>query len=166
METKEQAIHRLMKHVSCEPNSGCWLWTGADSGGPDPYGKAGYRGESTQAYKLMYVLHKGEVPDGLELDHLCRVHLCVNPDHLEPVTHKVNMQRAGFYMKETSYLGHKTHCPFGHEYTPENTARKVKKGYMSRDCNRCDHRRQVLKRIKQGKPVRPETLLKLGIVLS
>jgi hypothetical protein len=63
----------------------------------------------------------GPVPDGLELDHLCMNPPCINPDHLEPVTHAENMRRAGAAGLLGSGQRSRTHCPQGHAYTPENT---------------------------------------------
>lgn len=67
----------------------CWLWTAGRH--RDGYGQTS-RGK--KAHRVAYEFVKGPIPEGLEIDHLCRVRLCVNPDHLEAVTHKVNMQRA------------------------------------------------------------------------
>ena len=72
--------------------SGCWMWSGAihKSG----YGQIKWGGNSTVAHRVVYQLIKGEIPKGLVLDHKCNVKLCVNPDHLEPVTFSINTQRA------------------------------------------------------------------------
>ena len=58
------------------------------------YGRLTRKGKSMPAHKYMYEKKHGQVPEGMELDHLCRVTLCVNPDHLEAVTHTQNMRRA------------------------------------------------------------------------
>jgi hypothetical protein len=76
---------------------------------------------------MAYEMLVGPVPDGLELDHLCRVPACVNPDHLEPVTHIENVRRG------RSYWAERTHCSAGHEYTRENT-RITKRGRTCRAC--------------------------------
>lgn len=78
-----------------EPNSGCWLWAGADNG--VGYGK--FRGK--YAHRVSYEMRHGSIPTGLHIDHLCRVRCCVNPDHLEPVTNKENAQRGdtGIHMR-------------------------------------------------------------------
>lgn len=78
-----------------EPNSGCFLWLGTL--GPKGYGLKSFRvaGRSTSmmAHKFYWQLENGLVPDGYELDHKCRNRICVNPAHLEVVTHRENVRR-------------------------------------------------------------------------
>jgi hypothetical protein len=74
----------------------------------------------------MYSAVKGAIPDGLHIDHLCRNRACCHPDHLEAVTPRENVRRG--------VRSQVTHCPKGHEYTPENT--KVKRG--RRNCRACE----------------------------
>ena len=74
-----------------EPNSGCIIWLGAMSG--DGYGSINIDGHIRCAHRVNYERVKGLVPDGHVLDHLCRVRLCVNPEHLEPVLHIANVAR-------------------------------------------------------------------------
>ena len=71
--------------------SGCWVWPGRLT--PDGYGQCRYIGKSMLAHRLSYELHVGPIPAGLTIDHLCRNRCCVNPDHLELVTHKQNQRR-------------------------------------------------------------------------
>jgi HNH endonuclease len=103
-------------------SSGCLLWTG----NLDKYGygriQVGSRINGTNrmltAYQVMYALFVGPVPDGLELDHLCRVRRCAAPDHLEPVTHRANLLRGNTLNARHSAA---THCPQNHEYDLLNT---------------------------------------------
>lgn len=106
----------------------CWIWLGAIS--RDGYGRAkGGDGKIWLAHRIAYTECVGPIPQGLFLDHLCRVRCCVNPAHLEPVTNAENQRRA---------VGARTTCRRGHEYTPENTMR-TKTG---RDCRECNRQRQ------------------------
>lgn len=110
-----------------EKTDHCWLWHGAVSSYTG-YGSIGHNGKTCVAHRMAYLLVKGAIPDGLELDHLCRNRLCVNPDHLEPVTHLENMRRGA--------LATRTHCIHGHEYTPENTYLAPAGGRRCRQCAR------------------------------
>lgn len=74
-----------------EGPGGCWIWTRSCS--PDGYGWASLNNKTYQAHRLVYRLTVGAIPEGLVLDHLCRVRNCVNPDHLEPVTPRENLAR-------------------------------------------------------------------------
>jgi hypothetical protein len=94
----------------------CWLYDGWLDG--HGYGYTRYEGKSRRAHKLAYEELVGPVPEGLVLDHLCRVRNCVNPDHLEAVTTKVNLMRGFGHARKNA---EKTHCVNGHEFTPENT---------------------------------------------
>lgn len=139
-------LQHLMAFVSPEPNSGCWLWMGTAC--PLGYGRLGFYDKSisktrkTLAHRLAYQLIVGDIPEGLELDHKCRVPSCVNPQHLEPVTHRENLRRgvqiAGSLQKA------KTHCPQGHEYSPQNTMNR-KRGW--RHCRTCQILRLAKRRL-------------------
>lgn len=109
---------RFWQHV--HKTESCWLWIGSVT-------NAGYGHISVKrnkkvllylAHRYSYEIHKGIIPEDHEIDHLCRVRHCVNPEHLEAVTHQVNVLRG-----QSPSAGHatKTHCPHGHAYTAENT---------------------------------------------
>lgn len=114
-ELTADVLDRVIRNITLMPD-GCWRWDGSLT--PTGYGRIGIGGrlanggKRIRAHRVTWVWLRGPIPDGLELDHLCRNTRCVNPDHLEPVTHRVNIQRG--YASET-------HCRRGHRRTPENT---------------------------------------------
>ena len=89
-----------------EPNSGCWLW--AAKVDRDGYGRVL---KGLLAHRMSFQAFKGEIPKGLTLDHLCRVRSCINPDHLEPVSHKTNILRG---------VARRTACIHGHPFSGDN----------------------------------------------
>ena len=111
---------------------GCWEWTGSLTGAG--YGKVLTFRSVRVAHRVLYELLVGPVPDGRELDHLCRNRRCVRPDHLEPVTHLENVRRS-------AGNGSKSGCPSGHPYTPENTYIYVYQGGPHRYCKPCQQAR-------------------------
>lgn len=84
------------------------------------YGRLTVDGVLTYAHRYSYTLLVGPIPYGLGIDHLCRVHLCVRPDHLEPVTTRVNTLRG---LSPSAGNAIKTHCSRGHELTGPNLYR-------------------------------------------
>jgi len=85
----------------------CWVWSGAAF--RTGYGAINRDGKAQRAHRWVYEQMRGPIPEGLHLDHLCRVKLCVNPDHLEPVTKAENERR--YYAVAPKV----THCPRGHD---------------------------------------------------
>lgn len=122
-----------------EPNSGCWLWFGAQQ--TDGYGSIWINKRSYLAHRAAYVFLVGEVTHGLELDHLCRVRCCVNPAHLEPVTHRENVMRGGFVDVLLEPNRAKTHCPSGHPYAGENLYVYSDRRRACRECAKLATRR-------------------------
>jgi hypothetical protein len=122
---------RLLRRV-VEDDNGCWLWQGARFANTGYGAVAGRDRRQRLAHRSSYRLIVGPIPDGLQLDHLCRVRSCVNPAHLEPVTARENIRRSPIH------VGAAAACPAGHEYTAENTYRVRGRRY----CRECMRRRR------------------------
>lgn len=125
-----------------EKTSGCWEWRGGRK--PEGYGvfsTGGRAGGMVRAHRAAYWLLVGPIPEGLFLDHLCRNPGCVNPAHLEPVTHAENVARGD----AGQHQARKTHCKHGHEFTPANT---IWRGHL-RQCRACNNERNRRQRAKQ-----------------
>lgn len=135
MEIEEKTKERFWSKV--EKTNSCWLWTDALT--HNGYGKFRVKEKTVRAHRIAYEIQKGMIPDGLILDHLYRVRRCVNPEHLEIVTHKENKIRGE---SNNQYRG-KTHCIRGHEFTKENTRLREFKHKITgditfkRDCKTC-----------------------------
>lgn len=120
-----------------QSDSGCWLWQGSVD--RKDYGRMT---DATLAHRWAYAHFVAPIPEGLVLDHLCRVHRCVCPLHLEPVTNRENLLR--HYVLQT-------HCKHGHEYTADNTYISPK-GH--RRCRRC----HVIENVARQKTEHVKTL--------
>lgn len=132
-ERKRQPIQDRFE-AKVERTDDHWLWTGAIT--KNGYGKlatGGKRAGWALAHRVAWEIYRGPIPKGLTIDHLCRVRHCVNPDHLEPVTMRVNLHRG------EGMRGSQTHCKHGHEFTPENTY--IRADGVSRACRICARER-------------------------
>ena len=125
---------RAWKKIETIPECGCWMWVGATK--KKGYGSFAVGGVSFGAHQVIYALYKGLVPKGLQLDHLCRVRSCVNPDHLEPVTSLENRLRGESLVFKAS---RSSYCKNGHIYNAKNTRYvSLPDGYTGRACRVCD----------------------------
>ena len=115
------ATERFRGHVSVTDE--CHLWTA--SVGTSGYGQFFYGGTMVGAHRVAWTLANGPIPEGLVIDHLCRVKTCVNPAHMELVTSGENTRRAM-----------RTHCVNGHEFAPENTYTPSDGKRYCRECRR------------------------------
>lgn len=120
-----------------EKTDSCWNWKANTVRGN--YGRFKYNKKEEMAHRLSYENSKGVIPQGLVLDHLCKNPKCVNPSHLEAVTQRENVLR-GNTLPAKNIL--KTHCPEGHEFTPENTYISKGKYGNSRNCRTCHNLQQ------------------------
>lgn len=121
---------RFRDKISPEPNSGCWLWTAATSN--VGYSVYSINRKLVYGHRFSYESLVGPIPKGLDIDHLCRVRCCVNPDHLEPVTRRENVIRGH------RWNGHKrpTRCPSGHLYSGDNLYINKLGRYVCRICTK------------------------------
>jgi len=156
---------RIEEKIEYDTNGGCWLWNAGVSGSNGSYGQTseGKARHKVPAHVLVWEKTHGPIPAGLEFDHLCRVRLCVNPDHLEPVTHAENVRRGLSGPKSVCSRGHekepgrgckkcaatrarqaraakrkpkvaRTVCANGHAWTPDNIGTKRGGGFYCRPC--------------------------------
>lgn len=123
-----------------EKTNSCWNWTASDRG--EGYGCFGFKGKIEQSHRLSYEDSKGKIPEGLQIDHLCRNRKCVNPDHLEAVTHRENTLRGNNFIAQNAK---KTHCIHGHPFNEENTI--IRKNQKGRDCKQCNKLRLSIRRL-------------------
>ena len=101
--------------IYTEKTPTCWNWKGYKLRG---YSQFRVNGRNLQAHRFAYEVFKGKIPESLTIDHLCRNRMCVNPDHLEAVTVKVNELRGETIAAKNVK---KTHCPKGHPYSGTNS---------------------------------------------
>lgn len=149
--TPEEMVASIRRRVEAYreiDENGCWLWTRCLTWAG--YGRlqvTDVDGRSTAwgAHRAAYVAWVGPVPEGLHLDHLCRVRHCVNPKHLEPVTVKENLYRSP--VAPASINSRRTHCKRGHEFTAANTYVPSRTNY--RACRTCRNDWMVKKRAER-----------------
>lgn len=141
---------RFWSKVAPNKRTGCWLWTGSNSG-RDGYGtyflggmgsRAANKRNRTKAHRAAYAALVGPIPPGLQLDHLCRVPGCVNPAHLEPVTQAENIRRGRAPSVAGKRNAGKTRCPQGHPYSGKNLYVNPQGHRFCRTCKRASDRRR------------------------
>jgi hypothetical protein len=129
LQTDKDTLVRFWEKV--ETTDTCWLWRGGPKD-PGVYGQFTLHGRQELAHRFAYESLVGPIPSRHTLDHLCRNPRCVNPEHLEPVTHRENILRG---TSPAAANARKTHCPRGHPYDEENTV-MYRGGRYCRACRR------------------------------
>lgn len=136
MRTKKPLRQRFLEKIEIDPRTGCWLWTKyRDLSG---YGRFNNPEGSPLAHRYAYEEFVGPIPDGMHMDHLCRVRHCVNPTHLEVVTPQENFARGSSF---AAVNARKTHCDSGHALEGDNV-KVVVKIRRERICLTCDRARK------------------------
>lgn len=131
------AAERMQKFIDKTSEHGCWLWRGSLNN----YGYG--RLDRTYSHILAWETANGPVPDGMELDHLCRTPACCNPSHLEPVTRQENQRRG---MGPTGVNARKLRCIRGHDLSGANLYSPPKRPH-TRQCRKCIQIRRDEKKV-------------------
>lgn len=118
------AAEKIARLSTVNAETGCWEATPTTY---DGYARYRHRGRMTMMHRVSYEEHRGPIPEGLQIDHLCRIRHCLNPDHMEAVTQHENIRRG------VPRCAKVTHCPRGHPYSVENTYRRDGR----RHCRKC-----------------------------
>lgn len=138
-------IEKLLGRCEQVTESGCWIFLGSLRRG---YAVVRFQGKGASVHRLFYEHFVGPIPEGLQIDHLCRVRCCVNPAHLEPVTAQINSHRSNSF---TGLRARQTACKYGHPLEritwPSNSRR------ICRECNRIRSRKYYYEaRTRGGMP--------------
>ena len=115
--TRPTETERFWAKVDRSDTEGCWVWQATVSSSDYGMFWASALGRQVMAHRYAYELLVGPIPEGLQIDHLCRVRRCVNPAHLEPVTQTENILRGTNFAAVNAA---KTECIRGHDLTGEN----------------------------------------------
>lgn len=146
---KPTVVERIMERVQVDPVTGCWLWQGCITSWG--YGVVYDGPNQLRVHRVIYAHHRGPIPKGLDVDHVCHnedkscaggkscIHRrCVNPDHLRAASRRDNLNAGRGAEAAKARFAAITHCPQGHEYTPENTyTHIVMDRYIGRQCRTC-----------------------------
>jgi HNH endonuclease len=155
MTRRRPPLDRLRERTVVDA-TGCHLFTGALYA--NGYGAFRFDGRTRAAHRVAYELQRGPIPDGLVLDHLCRVRNCINPDHLEVVTNAENKARGESLWAKNA---RKTHCPKGHPLSAENLLRR----HYGRECRTCHNERCKRRYWKKRQGIPRKRKMKSNVVV-
>lgn len=116
---KRSFLERFIEKIRFDDETGCWMWEGATY--LKGYGQFYLQRDYYSAHRVSYEYFHHRIPDGLQIDHLCRTPPCVNPEHLEVVTGGENQRRGLKPEGNRARARLITQCPRGHVYTEPNT---------------------------------------------
>lgn len=126
---QQWTVAKLLAYAN--PEGGCLIWPGKLN--RDGYARVRIENRAEYVHRWLYQRGVGEIPDGLELDHLCRRRDCINFEHLEAVPHAENVRRGDAGKYQTV----KTHCPKGHPYSGDNLL--LRPDGKRRRCKACEY---------------------------
>lgn len=127
-----KALERILSHTIPVTESGCWIWMGTSL--RNGYGRVWFRDSMWLAHRAVFTLVKGEISEGFQIDHLCKITYCVNPSHLESVPPKTNIARSTNHV--ANFIS-RHECSKGHLLTGENLIIRADRNY-SRACRTCE----------------------------
>lgn len=132
----EKTLTRFHSKYIPVTESGCWIWTDHLCRGD--YAQFYINGALQMSHRVSYEIHIGPIPRNMEIDHICRVRCCVNPEHLRPLPHKDNVLcGSGLTAKHAL----KTHCINGHPFSGDNL--QFKPNRNERVCRQCNKDRAL-----------------------
>ncbi len=143
---RSEARERILGRSVPEALTGCWLWEKTRN--KDGYGCISFLGKNRKAHRVSYWAFRGEFDRELTIDHLCKNKSCVNPDHLEPVTHRENCLRSG---NQAALCARKLVCSKGHPFDEDNTRIRSKGAGFSRACRACEREKYTPKGQRLGR---------------
>lgn len=124
----------------------CWNWIGVKY--PNGYGQLNVGGRMTLAHRIAFRLANGSLPDGLDIDHICRNRACVRASHLQAISHRENVRRGAIPGIMRARHASVIQCPAGHPYDEANTYRHLQQGYVARSCLTCKRERGKARTLK------------------
>jgi hypothetical protein len=139
-DTERELLRRFVRKIDVFSDNDCLIWTGAHN--YNGYGWFAVNSRQVRAHRFIYSLTNGPIPEGMDIDHLCRNRDCVNPYHMEVVTRKENLMRGNTHAR---FNKDKSHCCRGHLLSGSNVRINRRGGRVCRECERqgCRSRRRV-----------------------